>query len=133
MNPLTVCRRELAWLCIYSPSGPIDKWLKRKRIIFGLSVVVCLVLYLIANIAFLREIISIDFSESLFVIMQILAVIANLNVIMVAFIARHKITNIIDILTEIYNASKKYKLTVNCYYLRSEVEKKITDKNFFLN
>lgn len=103
MKALETNRQVLIWLCVLPTDPTTPEWKRRAQLAFGLSVFMLDWSGFAVDIGIL--VISFsnhDLETFLFGLFQIIAVIAALYMIIVAFILRDKLANSFAKLTDIY-------------------------------
>lgn len=106
MNPLSLNRKWLTWLCVY----PIENDASRKKkiacVAFALTVILVLTLALIASVVFFLRFVSNDLEGALYALSFIIGFSACLYIVLIAFIKRQKIVLVFSDLAQIYDSSK---------------------------
>lgn len=111
MTPLKTNQRVMIWLCMCQ-SAEINSDTKTilLRYAFTLIVFTFMLVSLIVSLAYFVKFISINFEECLYALFQVAANFSMLNVMIVALSYRRRITDIFTKLSEIYVASKMFKI-----------------------
>lgn len=106
MQPLTTNKQILIWLSAYPVDETNSKWKKIACGIFSVLVFFGNLSALAASVAYFMKFMSIDLGESLCALLQISGFGSSLFMMLIAVILRHKIKNIFEQLSEIYEMSK---------------------------
>lgn len=113
MEPLVTIRQMLIWLCVFQAEEGTSK--RRKHLYFATSLfVVTILLSIFATSVFtLLKLMSVDLEQSLYALMQTIAVFSTLNMMFNTFILRQKLKIIFEKLSEIYSERKNFIKSLN--------------------
>lgn len=103
MKPLLTIQRVLIWHCM-CPSDSTEK--KSKYLLFTCVNLIIMAFGLLANIKIFVNFMEIDLDELLYGLFLFSAYVALANVMFAAFILRHKIGEIFEKLSKIYESRK---------------------------
>lgn len=106
MEPLVTNKRFLILFSGYNSKGSMPKWRQRSNAIFTFSVFAAIIYGIIVSAAFFWKYVSINLERSLYAILQISAMGSAAYNIVFVFFSRHRITAVLDDLTEIYRESQ---------------------------
>lgn len=106
MTPLVTNKRVLVWLNLCSPDDETVEWKRIGFAFVGFIVLISTLSDMLASVAFMLKYISINLEESLYALFQIFGFGSITYAIIVTFFQRHKIREIFQGLSEIYNESK---------------------------
>lgn len=102
VEPLLTNKTALIWLCAYET----DKKTNFAHVAFTVFVFATYFCFLSASIAFLWKFITIDFIETLYVLIQILAALPMMKALIIMIVLRQKFRSLFENLTSFYDACK---------------------------
>lgn len=108
IKPLETNRRVLIWLCMFLPDETASKREKLTYIVFTVCGVCTILSMLAASVTFFVKFVSIDLEESLYALVKISAYLCLTYMMIVVFILRHKISDIFEKLSTIYDERELY-------------------------
>lgn len=106
MNVLATNKQVLAWILLYIDKQIVGKRWQMGSICMGVTVFtlnVCVVLY---SVPFFLQYISTNLEDALYCFSQFVIFVCSTYMFIIAFMLRHRITAIIDGLTQIYEQCK---------------------------
>lgn len=106
MVPLAAHRRVWTWIGLCSFDENPSKWKNMLYFMLNMILSTSFVGAIFASGAFVMAFLPTDLEGSLHALFQVTAYTGLVYVVIVAFIVRHKITDIFSKLTEIYEQSK---------------------------
>lgn len=106
MRPLSMIQQVLVWLCMHPFRENMQKWKKCTCFAFSLVGFIVNLCTVISSVAFFLKIVSVNFEESLYALMQICPFISVLNITIATFFLRNRIGEIFEKLFNIYETSK---------------------------
>lgn len=104
MDPLVTNRQVLEWLCICSIET--IKQLKFYNVVITVTIITTQIVWMIASIVSMLNIISSNFEDALVASYQVIGMISYIYTIFVAFYLRQEILFIFQKLTDLFNACK---------------------------
>lgn len=103
IKPLATIRQVFTWLCVCSADKIRNKKMKNSYIILTTIILIALLCVISASIAFFMKNVSNDLESSLYCLGQIMPYTSVLYLLIGGLFLRHKIDDLFDQLTEIYN------------------------------
>ena len=96
----------LSWLFLNPPDGSINKWEKRIYVAAYAFGVLCVIGSLISSVIVFQNIVSTNLEMAFYPLAQILGLFTCLNIMAVGFFFRHRIIEVFNRLSEIYENRK---------------------------
>lgn len=123
MKPLITNQRVLQWLNVCPADKISNRKEKLKYIAFSLIVVMCIMGFLLSSVVFFVKMVSIDLERSLFGLFQTAGALPVVNIIIGAYILRHRIRTLFTSLSNIYKICKSLLIRNRiCYYKSTFIE-----------
>lgn len=106
MNPLKIERQVLIWFCICPPADNTAVSRKLTYAIFSLTVVAAIASLVIASAVYFRKYMAIDFEEAFDGLHPVFGWTPLVFIFFVMQLSKHRIVEIFDELSSIYNKRK---------------------------
>lgn len=106
MTPFRTTKYMMIWLCLCPTTKSWNKEKKFLRVVFTLTILLLIACIIIAHLMYFSKFMSIDVSESLFALMNVIAISDTLYGLIVEFLLRDKIDDMFKEISIIYKASE---------------------------
>lgn len=106
MNPLSLNRKILIWLCVCPRESEENSRQKIERYIFTCTVILASILTFTSSLAFFLKFVSTNLESALYASSVVIAILGALYINLIALFTRKKITLIFTNLSQLYDSSK---------------------------
>lgn len=120
MKPLAINRQMLVWLHLCPdevPSSKRNKFNRLIRIVIFPAIFAILLIYVVSSVAFFRKNVSANLEQSLHSVFQFVGASSVLYILVIAFCLRHKISDVLQQLSMIYEESKFFRFPLIAFHL----------------
>lgn len=122
MIPFKTTKWTMTWLCMCPTTKSWNKRKKLIRAVLTLTIIALILCMLVAHLVYFLKFMSVNLGDSLFALMNVIAISDILYGMIVEFFLRHQIGAIFKKLSMIYKASKStYLIIINI--LKNETNK----------